>query len=247
MTVKSIHIDNTSIDVTGSGYTSQGEFKSSGRIVNANTIASLKMLLTIGALCNNAEYRGDEVIGDPTEAAILVASQKGAIDNDTLSGYKRIAEIPFDSERKRMSVVCRNNKNELFLFVKGAPDKILDLCTQKIDKNRTVLFTSIQKKNILDTNEMMASKTLRVIAFAYKKLDAVPRKLNADEIEKNLVYVGLEGMIDPPRPEAIEAIKSCYKAGIKPIMITGDHKTTAVAVAKELGLHTEDNNIVIGD
>ena len=247
MTVKQIHINDVFIDVTGNGYNTQGEFRRSGCSIDVSAIETLKMLLTIGALCNNAQFREQEAFGDPTEVAIMAVSKKGGIDSEAVSGYKRIAELPFDSERKRMSVICRNKNNELYLYVKGAPDKILGLCTQKLDENGISLFTSTQKKNVFDANEAMASNALRVIAFAYKKLDAMPQNLNSDEIERNLIYVGLEGMIDPPRPEAIEAIKSCYKAAIKPIMITGDHKSTAVAVAKELGLRTEDDNIVVGD
>ena len=120
MTVKQIHINDVFIDVTGNGYNTQGEFRRSGCSIDVSAIETLKMLLTIGALCNNAQFREQEVFGDPTEVAIMAVSKKGGIDSEAVSGYKRIAELPFDSERKRMSVICRNKNNELYLYVKGA-------------------------------------------------------------------------------------------------------------------------------
>lgn len=247
MTVKKILVDNTYLDVTGNGYDIIGKFTANNSAVNMSSHAPFKMLMTIGALCNNAEYEDKKVSGDPTEIAILIASKKAGIDVKNWSEYSRIDEIPFDSDRKRMSTICKNRNDEIYLFVKGAPDKVLGLCSQKLDKSGVSVLSDFQKKEIIRANEDMADQALRVLAFAYKKLASIPRNLQSADLEKNLVLVGLEGMIDPPRPEAIEAAKSCYKAGIKPAMITGDHKNTAVAVAKELRLKVGENSVLTGD
>ncbi len=247
MTVKKIYTDEGLIEVTGSGYDTKGDYIINNRKINLQKNEPLKMLLTIGALCNNSEYKDGNVSGDPTEAAILIASKKAGIDKESLRNYRRIAENPFDSIRKRMSVIYRDKNNDMYLFVKGAPDIILNLCNQKLTNKGVTLLTRTQNQAILKANEIMAKQALRNLAFAYKKIEGLPQKIKDIDIEKNLIYVGIEGMIDPPRPEAIKAIKSCYKAGIKPVMITGDHKGTAIAVAKELGLNINTKNVLIGD
>lgn len=236
MTVKKIYTNGQMIDTSDSDYSSQ-----------ANKNAALKQLLIIGALCNNAEYRDGKIIGDPTEVAILAASRAGGISKENLSGYRYIAEIPFDSDRKRMSVIYQDYSGNTFVFVKGAPDVILDLCSKKLDDNGLSIMSYSSKRKIMAVTEEMASQALRVIGFAYKKLERVPQNLSSPDIEKNLTFVGLEGMIDPPRPETIQSIKSCYRAGIKPIMITGDHKVTAVAIAKEIGMKFEPGDVMTGE
>lgn len=247
MTVKKIFVEDQTLEVSGQGHSLSGEFSLDGRTITPREHQTLKMLLAIGALCNNAEINGEEVYGDPTEVAILVASAKGNLVKGAGVGYKRLAEIPFDSDRKLMSVICSNEKNELFLMVKGAPDKIFERCTQRLGKGGIQPFDGLEKGRAARINEEMASQALRVLAFAYKPLTHMPRELSAKALEKDLIFVGLEGMIDPPRPEAIQAIKSCYGAGIKPVMITGDHKSTALAVGKELGMHIANHRVVTGD
>ena len=231
------------------------QFYVNGRLMNISDLdynsktkqsISLKQLLTIGALCNNAEYKGEEIIGDPTEVAILAASKQGGVSKENLIEYTRIGEIPFDSDRKRMSVICKDGSGDTYIFVKGAPDIILGLCNKKLDDTGLVIMTQREKRKVMAINEKMAGQALRVLGFAYKKLDYIPQKLTDPDIEKNLIFVGLEGMIDPPRPETIESIKSCYKAGIKPVMITGDHKLTAVAIAKEIGMKLGKNDVLTG-
>lgn len=247
MTVKKILVDNAHLEVTGNGYDIIGKFIAASSTINMNSHAPFKMLMTIGAICNNAQYEDKKISGDPTEIAILIASKKAGIDNKTLSEYSRMDEIPFDSDRKRMSIICKNRNGDVYLFVKGAPDKILSLCSQKLDKSGISTLSDFKKKEIIRANDDMADQALRVLAFAYKKLDSLPRNLHSADLEKSLVFVGLEGMIDPPRLEAIEAVKNCYRAGIKPVMITGDHKNTAIAVAKELRLKVGENSVLTGD
>ncbi len=235
MTVTKIYANGQLVDMRDVDYSSQ-----------AKRSATLRQLLIIGALCNNAEYKGEEIIGDPTEAAILAASELGGFGKKIISEYIRIGEIPFDSDRKRMSVICKDKSGNIYVFVKGAPDIILGLCNKKLDNNGLSIMNHSEKRKVMAINEKMAGQALRVLGFAYKKLDFIPRNLGDTDIEKNLIFVGLEGMIDPPRPETIESIKSCYQAGIKPVMITGDHKLTAIAIAKQIGMKLNKNDVLTG-
>lgn len=242
MTVKKFYVNGLVSDLSGG--------KNIGLKSQVARSSSLKQLMKIGALCNNAVYKGDEPLGDPTEAAILEFSKEGGIVNDNLLGFKRIGEIPFDSDRKCMSVICRDNQGNSYIFTKGAPDVILDLCSQKLEDKGLFIMNATQKRAIMKINEDMASQALRVLAFAYRKLDHVPHNFSnpsvSSHIERNLTFVGLEGMMDPPRSETLHSIRNCYKAGIRPVMITGDHKITAVAVAKEIGIKLGKNDIMTG-
>lgn len=259
MTVRKIYINGKTLMVTGTGYNSEGDFISSEGRLFKKPEGELKRLLEIGASCNNAVISrqkgglfGDFIktrelapSGDPTEVAILVAALKGGVQKENVdSTYRRIREIPFDSNRKRMSVVVKNHRGEIFLFSKGAPDVVLSLCTQ-IEKDGQVrqLFKK-DEDEILTINEDMGREALRVLAFAYKKLTI--QEMNDKDPEHGLVFLGLMGMIDPPRPEAIEAVQKCFSAGIRPVMITGDHKATAWAVARELKMITKDSKILTG-
>lgn len=201
-----------------------------------------KMLFDIGLHCNNAQEINGTLSGDPTETAILEAGAK--------YGYRhadkvRMDELPFDSERKCMSVVCKTDDGTYRLYTKGAPDCVLKKCTQVRTKNGTEMLTASRREEILRANETMAADAYRVLAFAYKKMDKNASKVEL-AMERNLIFVGLEGMIDPPRAETAQAIACCYRAGIRPVMITGDHKITAAAVAKEVGMKVADNGIMTG-
>lgn len=189
-----------------------------------------------------------KLLGDPTEGSLLVVAMKGGLILEQLHEcYPRIQEIPFDSERKRMTTFHKNfEKNKFYAFVKGAPDVTLALCT-KIYKHGTISpITEDDKKDIMQANSKMAKKSLRVLAFAFKEIDSIPEDPSPDKFEKDLVFVGLMGMIDPARPEAIRAIKICKSAGIRPVMITGDYKDTAVAIAKELGIIKNQSSAMTG-
>ena len=224
----------------------------------------LRLTLEIGALCNNAGLKNDkpkgieiiksrtkpttakwEFAGNPTEIALLAVSAKAGLTPDVLeSMYFRVDELPFDSDRKCMSVVCDNHKGETFVFSKGAPDVLLKKCTKTVGSGSVAVLTHEQRTKILKANEKMAGEALRVIAVAYKKLNS--RVYRKDELESDLIFTGLIGMIDPPRKEAAEAVLKCRMAGIKPVMITGDHKLTAVAIAKELDIYREGEKVLTG-
>ena len=245
MTVREIYT-NKLIKVTGEGYAPKGRFIFNNQSVNTKEI---ELLLRIGALCNDARLTHNEkwdIFGDPTEACLVVSAEKLGFKKVNLEKkFPRINEIPFDSERKRMSTIHKINREEV-AYVKGAPDELLKKCTQIYNNGKITQLTNKDKKAILDINKDMASRALRVLGFAYRPLTK-GYKLNEQEIEKNLTFVGLQAMIDPPREEVKESIKKCEAAGIKTIMITGDHKLTAVAIAKELGLFNESSIALTGE
>ncbi|WP_258359395.1 cation-translocating P-type ATPase [Moorella sulfitireducens] len=185
------------------------------------------------------------ISGDPTEGALLVAAAKGGLWRERLEREEpRVAEIPFDSGRKRMSVICRAGRG-LKVYVKGAPDVILDLCDRILVDGQILPMDAARRELIRAENEAMAGQALRVLALAYRDLEA-GAKLNEETVEKNLILVGLMGMLDPPRPEAAAAIRACHQAGIKVVMITGDHQVTAQAVARELGLPAGEGQVLNG-
>jgi P-type Ca2+ transporter type 2C len=222
MTVKKLYVNHKVISVPGSGYDASHGFGQDTR--------SFNLLLEIGALNNNAKLSKDlNVIGDPTEAALLVSAKKAGLDINTLSTQKkRIDELLFTSERKRMTTLHKI-ANKKVAYMKGAPDVVLKYC-DKININGNIRkLTEKEKKKVLGMNKKFADDALRVLGFAYKEV-------TGKSVESNMVFVGLQAMIDPPRKEVKTAIATCKKAHIKVIMITGDHLATAQAIAKELGI-----------
>ncbi|MFH0890321.1 MAG: calcium-translocating P-type ATPase, SERCA-type [Candidatus Aenigmatarchaeota archaeon] len=234
MTVKKIMVDNALYDVSGSGYSAEGKFLLDGNETEANE--DLKFLLTTGMLCSNAAFsmgEPPEIVGDPTEVAILVAGAKASLDKALLdASYQKKFEVVFDSDKKRMSTVVSHDNGET-VCMKGAADVIIKLCTKERKGGKDTKLTEKRRAEILSMTEKMASEALRVIAIAYKTYGS--DVYEEDEIEKDMVFLGLVGMMDPPRPEVKESIEMCKRAGIKTMMITGDHKVTAIAIAKELG------------
>ncbi|WP_158737648.1 calcium-translocating P-type ATPase, SERCA-type [Alteribacillus sp. YIM 98480] len=212
-------------------------------------------LLTYGALCtqiaidstHSQTESNSDMKGDPTENALLEAAASCGIElNTLLSIHKVERDFPFDSERKRMSVLVKNKKGESFIITKGAPDILLERASH-IDTNGRIERLSTYKKNeVKQTIGYMANKALRTIAVAYRPLKAGETVNNADAAERNLILLGVQGMIDPPRQEAKDAIMECRQAGIKTIMITGDHKDTAAAIAKDIGLLPEYGLVITG-
>ncbi len=203
-----------------------------------NCSESVKHLLMYGALCCDGavtfENGEEKHIGDPTETAIVLAAHKNGMPKDELSEkYPRLAEIPFDSDRKLMTTV-NSIGGKTIVIVKGAFDVMAERCTSgNLDEAAKI-------------NEEMSKNALRVLAVAYKEVDTVPEELVSEKVEVDLTFMGLVGMIDPPRPEAKEAVAVCRKAGIKPVMITGDHVVTATAIAKELGIYLEGDMAITG-
>ena len=226
MTVKRLFINARVIDVTGAGYETKGQFLYKNKPVSFDEI---ELILRIGALNNNAELKESSLIGDPTEGALIVSAAKAGLIKEELEiEWQRIDEIEFTSERKMMTTIHRHH-GEKIAYVKGAPEIVLNLCNYIYINGKAKKLTGEEKNEILEINREFANDALRVLGFAYKTLvDTQP--------EKNLIFVGLQGMIDPPREEVKAAIEKCKKAGIKVIMITGDHEVTAKAIAKEIGL-----------
>jgi len=224
MTIKQLYVDGIEVGVTGEGYEPKGSFSKKPK--------DLSLLLKIGLLCNDAsfEHKGNQlkVIGDPTEAALVTSAHKFGLHRTSIA-EKRIKAIPFDSKRKLMTTI-HSVKGKKIAYCKGAPDNIIKICDRIVINGKVKRLTAADKKTILKINEKFGKQALRVLGFAYKELDG---KKN---IENNLIFVGLQGMIDPARKEAIFAVKKCHEAGIKVIMITGDHKVTAQAIATKIGI-----------
>ena len=246
MTVKKVFINHSLIEVTGEGYAPKGKFIFEKNNINTE---DLELLLKIGLLCNNANLVHEEkwqIIGDPTEGALIVSALKMGLDKKELEKeFPRVEEIPFESERKLMTTIHKH-RNKKIAFVKGAPDIILKKCIYIQIGGKIRKITEKDKKIILKANQEMANKALRVLGFAYREIDE-SEKIEEKNIERNLIFVGLQGMIDPPREEVKEAIKKCKSAGIKIMIITGDHKFTAIAIARELGLFKSNDEVLTGE
>jgi len=250
MTVRRVLTGSKQIEVTGAGYRPEGEFRGS-EIINPLDHLSLRLLLQGGLLCSDAileEKNGKWFVkGDPTEGALVVAAVKAGIpQTEERLENPRTEEIPFSSERKRMTTVHKMASGKRMAFIKGAPEVVLERCTQILVDSELKELKEGEKAKILKSNEEMAEEALRVLGFAYRDCpDAM--ECTEEGLEDELVFLGLVGMMDPPREEAIEAIKVCKEVGIKPIMITGDHQLTAVAIAKEMGIFKEGDMVLIGE
>lgn len=246
MTVREIYANNSLIKVTGEGYMPEGKFiHAGGEVLD---IKNIELLLRIGVLCNDSRLSHNkrwEIFGDPTEGALLVSAGKvGLKKNELEKHFPRIDEIPFDSERKCMTTIHKID-GENAAYVKGAPDMLLDKCRYIYINGKVKKLTRGDKKRILNVNQDMANKALRVLGFAYKSLTG--KYIVSEELENDIIFVGMQAMIDPPREEVKEAIVKCKNAGIRIVLITGDHKLTAVAIAKELGLFKEGDKSLSGD
>ncbi len=244
MTVRSIWVSGERINVGGAGYAPVGEFTKSGGKLSDNERRACEFLMKAASLCNNArlippaEEKGKwKILGDSTEAALLVAAKKIGIDFDELlKKEKRIYEIPFDSKRKRMSTIHSDGEKTV-AYVKGAPLEVLSLCSKIWVDNSVREITDDDRKQLAEQNDDYARQALRVLAFAYKEVSQ-SKHYEVEETEKDLVFIGLAAMMDPPRPEVEEAVKKCLRAGIRVIMITGDYGVTAESIARRIGLVT---------
>jgi Ca2+-transporting ATPase len=237
MTVRKIYANNRMVEVTGIGYESKGEFYLGGDSINPADDQHLSSLLKIGVLCNNASYDGMAGIGDPTEVALIVVAAKSGMQKHEMEKLNpRRGEIPFSSERKRMTTIHDTPEGQQVAYMKGSPETVLHLCERIRQNGAEIRLSKKSRDNILSKNEEMASQALRVLGMAYKALPHRMADSYEESIENNFVFIGLVGMIDPPREEAKEAVKKCGQAGIRTVMITGDHKSTAVSIARELGI-----------
>jgi len=249
MTVRKIFTGGKAIEVTGAGYEPKGEFK--GSEIDIKNNKSLHLLLQGGLLCSDAVLEEKEgkwfVKGDPTEGALVVAAVKvGYHETEIRIENPRVEEIPFSSERKRMTTIHQMADGKRMAFTKGAPEVVLQRCSHILDDGGMRELKETERAQILKVNEEMAQGALRVLGFAYRDCpDTIA--CTEEHLEHDLVFLGLTGMMDPPREEAIEAIEVCKRVGIKPIMITGDHRLTAVAIAKEMGIYKEGDMVLIGE
>ncbi|AKB38565.1 Cation-transporting ATPase, E1-E2 family [Methanosarcina siciliae C2J] len=269
MTVEKIYVNRQNLKVTGNGYTPEGNFLKEGSDKENPEVSEddlhLRVLLLGAALCNDSNLHKEEdswkITGDPTEAALVVAAAKAGYENSELERkYPRLAEIPFSSESKRMTTFNRLGDgpgsfldSELVAFSKGAPEVILASCTKILLDGEIKILTKEQIQELSEQVKEFADQTLRVMALSFRLFEEgfSPEKVSsgeipAEEIEKDMVFSGLMGMRDPPREEVKIAIKTCEDAGIKTVMITGDHKITAAAIARELGILKENDLTLTG-
>jgi len=249
MTITHIFTNNEVINVSGSGYEPKGNFSSNGKLINPKQI---ELLLRIGYLCNNAKLekkiKGYEIVGDPTEGSLIVLGKKGKMEEKHLqNNFKFIEELPFDPERKRMSVIFKNKLNKKTeAYVKGAPDLLLKVCDRIIKNGKVKKISKKDKEKIIKMNNSFAEKALRVLGFAYREVPN-SKKYDLSNVEKGLIFIGLVGMIDPPRDEIRQAVKQCGEAGIKVMIITGDHAITTKAIAKQIGLFKKGDIVLTGE
>ncbi|MBW4619038.1 MAG: cation-transporting P-type ATPase [Cyanosarcina radialis HA8281-LM2] len=273
MVVQWVSTADQTLHVTGEGYTPNGEFQaaspdnprseefkndsSSPSQIQPDRHLDLQTLMLACVLCNDAVLQYEEgewkVLGDPTEGALIVLAGKAGVDKEPVSRQMpRVGEFPFTSERKRMSVIVdRSSANAdssepYSMFTKGSPELILEWCSRIQVGERIVAIDSDQRERILAENNQMAGRGLRVLGFAYKPLTDIPPEDSQDSEEQELVWLGLVGMLDAPRPEVREAVSRCRQAGIRPIMITGDHQLTAQAIAYDLGIANEGDEVLTG-
>jgi Ca2+-transporting ATPase len=255
MTVQRIYVNGETLKVSGVGYEPEGDFLFEDKKMDASGL-ELRTLLTVATLCNDSKLEKDTnterwvIKGDPTEGALVVAAAKAKLWKEELEQKRpRIGEIPFSSERKRMTTIHADASKKKTAYMKGAPELVLEKCSRMLGDGKVRKMTQDDRTEILNITEATARQALRNLGFAFRELpDNVE---NYDEkIEKDFVFVGIMGMIDPPRDEVKDAIYICRKAGIDVVMVTGDHKLTAVAVAKELNLlgeNDEEGKVLTGE
>jgi P-type Ca2+ transporter type 2C len=274
MVVQSVFTNNKTFRVTGEGYAPTGDFQLDGQKISLEESPEISALSVACAVCNDSVLQKEQgewaILGDPTEGALVTLAGKAGIEKDQWnSKLPRVAEFPFSSERKRMSVISQVEgvatndassrdvdpaiadllQSEPYLmFTKGSPELILARSTQIHLGNHSDPLTEAQRQKILTQNDLMASKGLRVLGFAYKPLAEIPPESEgSDEAsEQGLVWLGLVGMLDAPRPEVRAAVQECREAGIRPVMITGDHQLTARAIATDLGIAQEGDRVLTG-
>jgi Ca2+-transporting ATPase len=248
MTVTQLSSRGRTVNVSGSGYIPIGGFTIQDKKIDPKQDSSIELLLQIGSLNNDSHLQEDEgnwvCFGDPTEGALVVAAEKAGISNSELKAkYPRKAELPFDSTRKLMSTIHMTPEGKLIAYVKGAPEIVLDRCIN-IEDGGVREFTDRDKEDNIELMRHMAANALRVLAMSYKELpkELDLQNLEVESIESELTFVGMMGMIDPAREEVPLAIRTAQNAGIKSVMVTGDHMITAIAIAKQIGILNDETN-----
>lgn len=253
MTVVKVFVDEHILDVEGEGYEADGRICHEKEEVDVETVPTLERLLEITLLANDAKLKRLEngklgVMGDPTEGALITLANKWDMySKDYEEAHPRKNELPFDSDRKMMTTFHENiEKNPVVSFTKGAPDVVLSRCSYWEKNNEIVELNEELREKISEVNQKFSKNALRVLALAYRSFEKMPEEITVDAIEKEMIFVGLVGMIDPARAEAKEAIKLCKHAGIIPVMITGDYKETAFAIGQQLGMVEDISQAMMG-
>ncbi|MHB0935171.1 MAG: cation-transporting P-type ATPase [Armatimonadota bacterium] len=249
MTVAVIQADGRRYDVTGTGYQPEGEVRYEGVPVPADDSRALREVLQAGVLCNDSRLLQQEgqwrVEGDPTEGALLTAAIKAGIQPEALrDAAKTVDTIPFESERQYMATLNRSSEHGRVIYVKGAVERLLALCTYTLSRSGET--TTFDAASIQQQAEALAAEGLRVLAFAMKPAGDDQQLLHESDLDGDLVFLGLQGMIDPPRPEAISAVEACQRAGVTVKMITGDHALTARTIAQQIGIVGEGATVMSG-
>ena len=251
MVVQNIRTAQHSFKITGEGYAPTGEFLSDASAIDVQNFPEVQQLLMSCVFCNDAILQQKDgewiIIGDPTEGALLVLSGKGGCESaEWQHRMPRHAEVPFSSERKRMSVLVQGEMGGYVMFCKGSPELTLECCTHIQIGDQVRAIAADQRQQILDQNNQLAANGLRVLGFAYRNIGDLPENGITETDESDLTWVGLVGMFDAPRPEVREAVKQCRQAGIRPVMITGDHQLTAKAIAENLGIAQAGDRVITG-
>ncbi|HEY77490.1 MAG TPA: HAD-IC family P-type ATPase [Dehalococcoidia bacterium] len=241
MTVLRVYAGESDYEVTGAGYEPSGEFLQDNRDIDPAQNSALYETLTAGLLCNNATLEkaedGYKILGDPTEGALVVSAAKAGLTQ----GIRRLDEIPFESEHQLMATLHHDQERNV-IYVKGSPEMVLRLCQKQLVDGKTV---PLETKSVLAKADEMAKQALRVLALAYKDVGRDKKALKREDLNE-LVFLGLQGMLDPPREEAVEAVAKCKSAGIRVVMATGDHAQTAEAIARQLGIG-KNGRVITGE
>jgi P-type Ca2+ transporter type 2C len=254
MVVQAVNILNDSLRVSGEGYSPEGEFRKPDGSVLPEVQPELRSLMMACVLCNDSVLQKEQgewaILGDPTEGALLVVAGKaGLLRDEQTNKFPRVGEFPFSSERKRMSVIVQGQEggaSSWQMFTKGSPELTLERCTHVEGNLQPQALTPELRQRILEENNRLASQGLRVLGFAQKALNELPSERSEDQSEQGLTWLGLVGMLDAPRPEVRTAVARCREAGIRPVMITGDHQLTAQAIAQDLGIANVGDRCLTG-
>lgn len=253
MTVRKLWADGQIIEVSGEGYEPEGEIQKEGHQLSNELTDNLVRFFEIGVLCNNARLKQEDgrwkVKGNPSEGALLVLAIKAGLDiEQKINEWPRLAEIPFSGEKKYMATLHKHQSDKGYvIMVKGAPERILEFCSRILKDGRMVELSDEIKKEVIKINEDFASQELRVMAAAFKEISPGGEKLEPAQVEEGLVFAGLWGMVDPPREESIQAVREARGAGIRPVMITGDHAFTALAIAHQVGIAEDGEALTAQD
>lgn len=253
MTVRKIWIPNELIDVTGAGYKPEGQFLHKGKEISYDEMKELKLLMRTSAFCNDAQLikpqkDGEKwkILGDPTEASLLVAAYKSGLNlEEELKRIPRITELPFDSKRKSMSSIHQKEDKKV-AYIKGAPKKIIFLSSQISENGKIRPLREEEKEKIIEIHDKLAVQGLRILGVAYKNLPDDFIDYSPETVEKDMIFLGMMAMQDPPRPEVYDAVEQCHRAGIRIIMITGDYGLTARSIGEEIGIISGDCQVVKG-